>query len=85
MNRALETTANVLTITSSLLAIGIELGILGGGYYLYKKYLAEPKTKTVDSTVRVLASEDDTDIIEPKNTPREKFRKVGSIIRAVLE
>lgn len=83
MNKALETTANALAITSGLLAIGIELGLIGGGYYLYKKYLAEPKN--TDPTVRVLASEDDVDISEPKNPPREKLRKVGSIIRAVLE
>lgn len=86
MNKALETTANALAITSSLLAIGIELGIIGGGYYIYKKFFADPEPKKKEEpVVKVLASEDETDILPAKNTPKEKLRKVGAIVRAVLE
>lgn len=79
MNKALETTANALAITSSLLAIGIELGIIGGGYYIYKKFFADPEPKKKKEPV------DETDILPTKNTPKEKLRKVGTIVRAVLE
>lgn len=84
MNKALETTANVLAVTSNLLAIGIEVGIIAGGYFLYKKYLAEPKQDGKSATVKVLASEDETDISEQKPTVKDKLRKAGRILKAVL-
>lgn len=43
-------TAQALSITSQLLAIGIEVGILAGGYLLYKKLTEEPEQPVVQQT-----------------------------------
>ena len=40
--KALNLAVGTLAVTSQLLAIGIELGILAGGYYIFKKFVMEP-------------------------------------------
>lgn len=67
-------TSQALSITSQLLAIGIEIGIVAGGYFLYKKIkkeLTEEKVQTV------------APVSENKKTLKERFSKVSKIFKAV--
>ena len=76
--RALAITAQTLAITSSLLAIGIEAGIIAGGYYIFKKM-----TETLDTTQKEAA----VVVQEPypkKKTLRDKLGKIKNIVGAVI-
>ena len=80
---ALITTAQCLSITSQLLAIGIEVGILAGGYYVWqkiKKELEEPEPQPVPVIVT-------NDISSPTKKVgwKQKWAKVKSIVKAVTE
>ena len=71
---ALIVTSQALSITSQLLAIGIEIGIVAGGYFLYQKVKRE------------LTEEEKTQVVEPvvkKKTLKERFSKVSKIFKAV--
>lgn len=71
---ALIVTSQALSITSQLLAIGIEIGIIAGGYFLYQKVKRE------------LTEEEKPQVVEPvvtKKTLKERFSKVSKIFKAV--
>ena len=71
---ALIVTSQALSITSQLLAIGIEIGIVAGGYFLYQKVKRE------------LTEEEKPQVVEPvvkKKTLKERFSKVSKIFKAV--
>lgn len=84
-NNALATAANTLAITSQLLAIGIEIGIIAGGFYICQKVKAElgklEEPKTPEQAGFVVYSKP----YPPKKTLREKLSKVKDIVKAVLE
>lgn len=70
---ALIVTSQALSITSQLLAIGIEIGIVAGGYFLYqkvKKEFTEEKTQV------------EAPVVE-KKTLKERFGKISKIFKAV--
>ncbi len=83
-NDTLSITANSLAIVAQLLAIGIEVGVIAGGVYVYKKFVVDEKKSTVSNTV-------DTENLvsvqpEPKKmTFKEKWQKVKKIAKAVIE
>ena len=71
---ALIVTSQALSITSQLLAIGIEIGFIAGGYFLYQKVKRE------------LTEEEKPQVVEPvvtKKTLKERFSKVSKIFKAV--
>ncbi len=77
-NDALATTAQVLAITSNLLAIFIETGIIVGGIYICKK-ISEPEQKTLPEQGVVLVP------VEKKLTLKERFNKAKNIVKAVTD
>ena len=70
-HEALTVTAQALAITSQLLAIGIEVGIIAGGIYFYKKVIQEPKETFSSTTSPCIVL---TESI-PKKSWKEKFQK----------
>lgn len=72
---ALIVTAQALSITSQLLAIGIEIGIIAAGYFAYKKL-----KKDFEETPKV-------EVVEPskpeKKTLRQQFGKAKQIFKAL--
>lgn len=96
MNRdPLSVAANALAVTSSLLAIGIEVGIIAGGFYIYRKVkneLAEEKTQEKKATVTTVLVDDDGKPIvvykesyPKKSALKERWAKVKKIFKAVTE
>lgn len=81
-NSALNTATQALTLTSQLLAISIEIGIIAGGYYIYKK-VNEPCVKHEADAVLV---PDGYELVpvEKKPTLKEKWQKAKKIIKAVV-
>lgn len=80
-HEALATTAQALAITSQLLAIGIEIGIIAGGFYIYRKVTAEnkPDAVLVPEGMQLVPVEPD------KKTWKEKWAKAKKIVKAVIE
>lgn len=72
---ALIVTANALSVTSQLLAIGIEIGIIIGGYCLFKKAKEELLAEEPQPTIPVE---------ESKPTFKQKLEKVKKIFHAVV-
>lgn len=70
---ALIVTSQALSITSQLLAIGIEIGIVAGGYFLYQKV---KKELTEEEKVMVESKPE-------KKTFKERFGKISKIFKAV--
>lgn len=81
-HEALATTAQALAITSQLLAIGIEVGIIAGGFYIYKK-VTEDSTKT--DAVLVPEGMQLVPVQPEKKSWKEKWQKVKKIAKAVIE
>lgn len=81
-NSALNTATQALTLTSQLLAISIEIGIIAGGYYIYKK-VNEPCAKHESDVVLV---PDGYELVPVKKKPtlKEKWQKAKKIIKAVV-
>lgn len=77
-NDALATTAQVLAITSNLLAIFIETGIIVGGIYICKK-ISEPEQKALPEQGVMLVP------VEKKLTFKERFNKAKNIVKAVTD
>ena len=77
-NDALATTTQVLAITSNLLAIFIETGIIVGGIYICKK-ISEPEQKALPEQGVVLVP------VEKKLTLKERFHKAKNIVKAVTD
>lgn len=81
---ALVNASQALAITSQLLAIGIELGLIAGGIYIYKKFIAE---KEPEKEQQIMVPEG-TQIIQipypNKPTFKEKFAKAKKIFMAVV-
>jgi hypothetical protein len=75
MQRALNATSQTLAITSQLLMIGIELGILAGGFYLVQKLSDGLSSEQPEEALAVVS----------KPTKKSKFRKVKKIISAIIE
>lgn len=82
---ALATTAQALAITSQLLAIGIEVGIIAGGFYIYKK-ITEDKPEAVPSAVLVPSDTTPVQIINQTQEPtfKQRWDKIGRIFKAVI-
>lgn len=86
-DHALIVTAQALSITSQLLAIGIEIGIIAGGYLVYQKvkkeFEAEPEktniSKNVDPNSVVLVP------VSTRTTFKERWDKAKKIVRAFTE
>lgn len=77
-NDALSTAAQALAITSNLLAIGIEVGLIAGGIYIYKK-ISEPEQKALpDNTVMLIPA-------PSKPTMKERLSKIKNIIKVVID
>lgn len=76
--RALAITAQTLAITSNLLAIGIEVGVIAGGYYIFKKMTA--KEEAPEKTEMIVERAP----YPPKKTFKDKFNKIKNIIGAVI-
>lgn len=75
---ALIITSQALSITSQLLAIGIEIGIVAGGYFLYKKV---KKELTEEEKPQIVAQ-----VPYPEKTGfKAKFGKVKKIFKAVID
>ena len=70
---ALIVTSQALSITSQLLAIGIEIGIVAGGYFLYQKVKKELTEEKVQMEAPVME----------KKTLKERFGKISKIFKAV--
>jgi len=87
-HEALSITANALAITSQLLAIGIEVGIVAGGFYIYKKLTDEPKEAAVigdPDTVLVPEGYELVPVNKKKEpTFKERWEKIGKIVKAVV-
>ena len=87
-HEALSITANALAITSQLLAIGIEVGIVAGGFYIYKKLTDEPKEATVISDPDAVLVPEGYELvpINKKKEPtfKERWEKIGKIVKAVV-
>ena len=80
-HESLALTAQALAITSQLLAIGIEVSIVAGGFYIYRKVTAEdkPDAVLVPEGMQLVP-------VEPeKKTWKEKWQKVKKIAKAVIE
>ena len=75
---ALIVTSQALSITSQLLAIGIEIGIVAGGYFLYKKV---KKELTEEQIVPVMVVEQKPE----KHGIKEKLCKVKKIFKAIVD
>lgn len=72
---ALNTTGQILTITSQLLMIGIEVAFIAGGVYVVKNVM--------QSSPSVEAKE--LMVIEPqKSTVKDKLAKAKKIISAII-
>lgn len=92
-HEALSITANALAITSQLLAIGIEVGIVAGGYYIYKKLTDEPKiaehTPVMNMEADAVLVPEGYELVPIKGkkepTFKERWEKIGRIVKAVLE
>ena len=87
-HEALSITANALAITSQLLAIGIEVGIVAGGFYIYKKLTDEPKEGTVIGDPDAVLVPEGYELvpINKKKEPtfKERWEKIGKIVKAVI-
>lgn len=70
---ALIITSQALSITSQLLAIGIEIGIIAGGYFLFQKV-----KKEMESEPEVVAK------IEQNTSFKQKMEKAKKIFKAVI-
>lgn len=91
-HEALSVTANALAITSQLLAIGIEVGIIAGGFYIYKKLTDEPK---IAEHAQVMNMDPDAVLVpegyelvpikgKKELTFKERWEKIGKIVKAVV-
>lgn len=78
MNKSLETAVQVLTLSSSILAIVIESTILIGGVILVKKYIL---TDTSSETTALVPIE----IVQQKPTLADNINKIKSIWRAIVK
>lgn len=89
---ALAVTTNSLAIISQLLAIGIEVGIVAGGFYIYKKLTDEPKVEAISAPLNM---EPDAVLIpegyelvpvskKKEPTFKERWEKIGKIVKAVV-
>ena len=90
-HEALSITANALAITSQLLAIGIEVGIVAGGFYIYKKLTDEPKIEhtlvmNMDPDAVLVPEGYELVPINKKKEPtfKERWEKIGKIVKAVV-
>ena len=90
-HEALSITANALAITSQLLAIGIEVGIVAGGFYIYKKLTDEPKVEhtpimNMDPDAVLVPEGYELVPINKKKEPtfKERWEKIGKIVKAVV-
>lgn len=88
---ALAVTTNSLAIISQLLAIGIEVGIVAGGFYIYKKLADEPKSETVampinDGDAVIIPDGYELVPVSKKKEPtfKERWEKIGKIVKAVV-
>lgn len=82
---ALVIAEQALAITSQLLAIGIEVGIVAGGVYIYKK-LTDDKPETAPSAVLIPSDVASEPIAAQSSEPtfRERWDKIGRIFKAVV-
>lgn len=80
-HEALSVTSQALAITSQLLAIGIEVGVIAGGFYIYKKVKAEINPVPEQTE----ASKNHPEIEVKKPTWKEKIAKAKKIMKAVIE
>jgi len=84
-HEALSVTSQALAITSQLLAIGIEVGVIAGGFYIYKKVRAELNPEP-EQTPLIHKDSDDIQMVQVKKpTWKEKFAKAKKIVKAVIE
>ena len=91
---ALTATAQALAITSQLLAIGIEVGIVAGGFYIYKKLTTEQRTEElpairhVDDNMEAILIPEGYELVPAKGKKelsfKERWEKIGKIVKAVI-
>lgn len=84
-HEALSVTSQALAITSQLLAIGIEVGVIAGGFYIYKKVKAELNPEPEQTPILHTDGEVGQIIQVKKPTWKEKFVKAKKIMKAVIE
>ncbi len=81
--QALAATAQSLSIVSQLLAITIEVGIIAGGYFVYKK-IKDETTEKKEPEVVLIPDGMQLVPVEQKPTFREKFEKAKKIFHAIV-
>lgn len=79
---ALEVTSQSLAIVSQLLAIGIEVGLLAGGVYVYKKLTTKPVQETAKPAEEPLCTA--VAAKEKEASFKERWDKLGRIFKAVV-
>lgn len=78
-HEVLSVTSQALAITSQLLAIGIEVSIIAGGIYIYKKMVTPAMIIKTDENPQQV------DKPSEKKSWKEKWQKVKKIVSAVIE
>lgn len=78
MKSSLSVVSDSLGIVSQLLAIGIEVGIVAGGIYIFKKLTKEEPVTYMPDNQEALA-------VQSKGpTFKERWDKIGRIFKAVI-
>ena len=80
----LVTTAQCLNITSQVLAIGIEVAIIAGGYLLYKQIKKEIMAEEKEAAIPVVVQQVPYPSKPEKKSFKEVWSKTKKIFKAVV-